>query len=75
MRLRLPELLTERGLTAYRLASDSGGRISLSTAYRAVRLKGRMANFDADMLAAMCDVLELGPGELFEIVPRKGKRG
>jgi DNA-binding Xre family transcriptional regulator len=73
MRLRLPELLPE-GMTAYRLSVESGGRISLSTAYRLVRLKGRVANFDADMLAALCDVLGVEPGELLECVPAGGKR-
>ena len=74
MRIRLPELLPE-GMTAYQLAKASGDRISLSTAYRLVRLKGRVANFDADMLAALCDVLGVKPGELFEQVPGRGKRG
>ncbi len=73
MRVRLPELLGD--MTPYRLAKDSGGRISLSTAYRLVRMKGRLANFDSDMLAALCDVLKVQPGELLEFVSdRKGKR-
>ena len=42
VRLRIPELLEEHGLTPYRLSKRSGGRISLSTAYRLVRLKGRV---------------------------------
>jgi DNA-binding Xre family transcriptional regulator len=74
MRLRLPELLG--GMTPYRLAKESGGRISLSTAYRLVRKNGRLANFDAEMLAALCDVLNAKPGELLEYIhARKGKRG
>lgn len=76
MRLRLPELLDEEQITAYRLAKDSGGRISLSTAYRTVRMRGRLANFDAQMLEAMCDVLRIGPGDLFERTPaKKNRRG
>jgi DNA-binding Xre family transcriptional regulator len=70
MRVRLPELLGE--MTPYRLAMESGERISLSTAYRLVRMKGRVANFDADMLAALCDVLQIEPSDLLE---RDGKRG
>jgi DNA-binding Xre family transcriptional regulator len=62
-------------MTAYQLAKASEDRISLSTAYRLVRMKGRVANSDAGMLAALCDVLRVGPGELFEQVPKKGKRG
>lgn len=74
MRLRLPELLPD-GMTPYRLAKESGGRISLSTAYRLVRLEGRLANFDADMLAALCDVLGASPAELLELDDRRPKRG
>ena len=71
MRLRVPELLGD--MTPYRLAKESEGRISLSTAYRLVRMKGRVANFDADMLAALCDVLKVKPKDLLEYLP--GKRG
>ena len=74
MRLRLPELLPE-GMTPYQLAKASSGRISLSTAYRLVRLEGRVATFDAGMLAALCDVLGVPPGELLEqVTERKGRR-
>lgn len=76
MRLRLPELLDARGLTAYALAKQSEGRISMSTAYRLVRLEGRVQNFDADMLEALCDVLGVSPGELLEReAPKRGRRG
>jgi DNA-binding Xre family transcriptional regulator len=66
VRLRIPELLTERGLTPYHLAKNSGGRISLSAAYRYSRLKGRVKSFDGELLEALCDVLGVGPGELLE---------
>jgi|JI7StandDraft_1071085.scaffolds.fasta_scaffold310831_1 DNA-binding Xre family transcriptional regulator len=80
MRLRLPELLRARGLTAYALAARSGGRISESTAYRLIEMEGRLQTFGADILAALCDVLEVEPGELFErippepVSPRRGPR-
>lgn len=66
MRLRFPELLDARGLTPYALAKASEGRISESTAYRLTRMRGRVANFDAQMLEALCDVLGVEPGELLE---------
>jgi DNA-binding Xre family transcriptional regulator len=66
MRLRLPELLTARGLTAYQVVQASEGRISTSTAYRVVRNRGRAKSFDAAFLEALCDVLDVGPGELLE---------
>lgn len=71
LRLRLPELLDEREMTPYALAKRSQGRISLSTAYRITRMKGRVQTFDAEALEALCDVLGLQVGELFE---RDGKR-
>ena len=76
MRLRLPELLSEKGrkLTPYGLAKRSGGRISMSAAYRYVRLKGRIASFDGELLEALCDALEVAPGELLERDKRRGKK-
>jgi DNA-binding Xre family transcriptional regulator len=74
MRIRLPELLEERGLSPYALSKQSQGRISMSNAYRLVRLRGRVQNFDADMLEALCDVLAIGPGDLFERGETKPKR-
>ena len=66
MRLRLPELLDHRGMSAYALAKRSKGRISMSTAYRMSRLSGRVQTFDAELLEALCDVLSVDPAELFE---------
>jgi DNA-binding Xre family transcriptional regulator len=75
VRLRLPELLEAKGLTPYYLAKQSGGRISLSAAYRYMRLRGKVKSFDADLLEALCDVLDVEPGELLEREPkRRGKR-
>ena len=74
MRLRLPELLRQRHMTAYALSVGSAGRISMSTAYRLVRLRGRVESFDAHVLDALCDVLDVGPAELLERQPRK-RRG
>jgi DNA-binding Xre family transcriptional regulator len=66
VRLRLPELMRSRGMTAYEVAKQSAGRISRSAAYRVVRMDGRLDNFDAEMLEALCDVFGVGPGELLE---------
>ena len=74
MRLRLPELLDVAGLTPYALHKQSDGRVSLSTAYRLTRNRGRVANFDAELLEALCDVLGVEPGELFERDTKATKR-
>ncbi len=62
-------------MTPYRLAKDSGGRISLSTAYRLCRLNGRLESFEAAALDALCDVLQVSPGDLFEREPARSGRG
>ena len=68
MRLRLPELMAEHKppLTAYAVAKASNGRISLSTIYRLNRNEGRVANFDGELLEALCEVLGVEPGKLLE---------
>lgn len=72
MRLRVPELLKEHGITAYELAKRSGGRISLTAAYR---LAGnRFRSVPLPTLDALCDVFGIkDPGPLFE--REKPKRG
>lgn len=75
MRVRIPELLEERGLTPYSLAMKSGSRISLSAAHRLARAQGRVKLFSADLLEALCDVLEVDPGELLEREAPKRRRG
>ncbi len=67
MRLRLPELLSERSLTPYAVARDSGGRINESTLYRLVRAEGRVDLFSAELCQALCEVLKIGPAELFQL--------
>jgi DNA-binding Xre family transcriptional regulator len=74
MRLRLPELLDERKTTAYQVAKDSGGRILPATLYRIAREEGRVKLFSADLCEALCDVLKVQPGELFELETEKPKR-
>lgn len=66
VRLRISQLLEKRGLSPYALAKRSEGRISMSTAYRLVKLDGRVQTFDAGMLEALCDVFDVEPGELLE---------
>lgn len=75
VRIRLPELLDERDLTAYEVAKRSDGRIIPSTLYRLVRQQGRVRLFDGDLLEALCDVLKVTPGKLLERDPKpKAKR-
>jgi DNA-binding Xre family transcriptional regulator len=76
MRLRLPELMAQHKppLTAYAVAKASKGRISLSTIYRLNRNEGRVANFDGELLEALCEVFGVQPGKLLEREGTGGKR-
>ena len=65
MHLRVPQLLRDRGFTAYTLATRSGGRISMSTAYYFART-GSFRCLKPNQLEALCEVLEVEPGDLFE---------
>jgi hypothetical protein len=58
VRLRIPELLADRQWTAYRLARESGGRISTSTAYRLVASGGKLDTYSHDLLEAVVDVFK-----------------
>ena len=71
VRIRLPEVLEEKGLTAYEVAKRSNGRIIPATLYRLIRGKGRVRLIDGELLEALCDQLEMEPGELLE---REGKK-
>lgn len=66
VRIRLAELLAEKGVTPYRVAKDSGGRIGVRTIYRLKQRDGRLESYDAKLLDALCDVLGVTPGELLE---------
>jgi DNA-binding Xre family transcriptional regulator len=73
MRLRVPELLAERKMTAYALHKASGGRISLSMAYRLA--KGSFGMVSADVLEALCDIFAIDdPGPLFARERPPGRR-
>lgn len=64
VRLRLRELLLERGLTGYGLARFTG--LSLNTLYRLTRPGGRFRSIQADTIERLCAALRVTPTELFE---------
>jgi hypothetical protein len=76
MRIRIPELLSEKIPTAYAIAKASEGRISMSAAHRLVRLRGRIQRIDADMLDALADVFRVKSlDDLLEREPKRRGRG
>ena len=66
MRVRLTELMEAKGLSAYEIANRSDRRITMSTIYRLKKADGRMEYLNTSVLEALCDVLDVGPGELLE---------
>lgn len=69
MRLRVGEILAERGMTAYGLSKASGKRIELSAAYRLA--KDQWTQMPRETLIALCDALEVEPGDLFVYQPKR----
>lgn len=74
VRLKVAELLEDRGWTAYQLAKEAG--ISIPVAYRLADPEGGFRRLDVETLDALCRTFKVQPGALLEWVPdRKGKRG
>ena len=76
MRLRVEQLLKERGWTAYELSKESRGRdgrprISMTMAYRLADPERSMVSVRLSVLEALCDALGVGVAELFEREPKR----
>ena len=74
IRLRIPEILKERSLTAHAIALQSEGRINRATLYRLARNGGRVRLLDTELLDALCEVLDMDPGEILERTVNKRRR-
>jgi transcriptional regulator with XRE-family HTH domain len=74
IRLRVGELLEERGMTAYQLAKQSGGRITIAAAYRLA--KGNSGTFPPswEMLEVLCQLLKVDVSDLFARTPATRRR-
>lgn len=73
MRYRLPELMKARGWTAYRVAKQTGNRISISTVHRIHAKKGKVGAFDPNVVEALMDAFGLGD-DLNLLLERDKKR-
>jgi hypothetical protein len=69
LRLRIPELLTDAGLTAWGLHKAAPGAITATMAYRLVRERGQLETFPRKTLEALADVLGCEPCELLTFDP------
>ena len=67
IRLRLGEILEDKGWTPYRLAQVTG--LTVPTAYRLADPDQRFGRFSADTLDRLCRALDVQPGDLLEWVP------
>ena len=67
VRMKLGDLLKERGITINRLATES----YVSYAVAKKWCNGGMAKIDADVLARFCHVLKCDIGDILEFVPKK----
>ena len=68
VRWRVADLLKERQWSAYRLVQES--RLAHSVVYRIAKAGRPVQRVDGDTLYALCRTFGVGPGELFEYVPR-----
>ena len=74
IRLRLAEVLAQRGWTPYRLARETG--LTVPTAYRLADATLSFGRFTADTLDRLCAALGVQPGDLLEWIPAaSGRRG
>ncbi len=74
LRLRFPELLEERGLTPHAFAKLTGGAVSDATACRLVKQRGKLKTFDPRLLEAICNALDVEPGDLIEQTGRSKRQ-
>jgi DNA-binding Xre family transcriptional regulator len=75
MRIRIAELMEARKIpTAYALAKASNGALSMTNAHRLVNSEGNAGRVDLHTLEVLCDVFDVGPGELLER-DKPAKRG
>lgn len=67
MRLRIPELMAEKGwTTAYQLAKASKGQMSATNAYNLVEKRGEVASVSMPMLETLCEIFGVEPGDLLQ---------
>jgi DNA-binding Xre family transcriptional regulator len=67
VRLKVHELMTRRGITAYRLGQATG--LAYPSAYRLSRAGGHFGRLHADTLDQLCRFFQVQPGKLLQWVP------
>lgn len=67
VRLRIAEVLAQRGMSWYELAQASG--LTETQVYRLAHGDGRFKRLGDDMLDRLCTALNAQPGDLLEWIP------
>jgi DNA-binding Xre family transcriptional regulator len=71
VRWRVADLLKERQWSTYRLVQESG--LAHTLVYRIAKAGRQVQRVSGNTLDALCRTFAVGPGELFEYVPRSDK--
>ena len=66
IRLRIPELLRAKRMTAYALSKAVDGRMSRSMAYRIAASGGEFRCLSPEQIDALCDAFHCEPKDLFK---------
>jgi DNA-binding Xre family transcriptional regulator len=72
IRWHLPEILEDRGWTAYRLAQETG--LTVPAAYRLAKGE-RVQRLDIQTLDSLCRALKVTPGDLLSYSEKKRRAG
>jgi DNA-binding Xre family transcriptional regulator len=72
VRLRVAELLRQRGLKPYDLITGAG--FSPHASYKLASEDGRFERIGADTIDRLCAFFDVTPGELFERIPELPSR-
>jgi DNA-binding Xre family transcriptional regulator len=70
VRLKIHELMSQRGISAYALSK--GSDLPYPSAYRLSRAQGQFGRLHADTLNSLCEFFQVQPGKLLEWVPTTG---
>ena len=67
VRLKVHELMTTRGISAYKLCRETD--LTYPSAYRLSRAGGRFGRLHAETLDQLCRYFQVQPGKLLEWMP------
>lgn len=66
--LKIGEILDKKGISTAELVEKTGVAYNTALGLR----RGAVSRIDLDVLARICEALEVDPGELFELVNTSG---